>query len=73
MELEKLISQTYKDRKLTYEKSFQDFKQGISTNDVEKLISGLNKINSMYGKSLQFQTFEEFDEFMLNSNSVIKL
>lgn len=73
VELEKLISQTYKDRKLTYEKSFQDFKQGISTKDVEKLISGLNKINSMYGKSLQFQTFEEFDEFMLNSNSVIKL
>lgn len=73
VELEKLISQTYKDRKLTYEKSFQDFKQGISTNDVEKLISGLNKINSMYGKSLQFQTFDEFDEFMLNSNSVIKL
>ena len=73
MELEKLISQTYKDRKLTYEKSWKDFKQGISTNDVEKLISGLNKINSMYGKSLQFQTFDEFDEFMLNSNSVIKL
>lgn len=72
-ELEKLIETTYKERKLTFEKSFEDFKEGITANDVESVIFGLQNINSMYGKSLKFQTFDEFDEFMLNSNSVIKL
>ena len=72
-ELEKLIETTYKERKLTFEKSFEDFKEGITANDVESVIFGLQNINSMYGKSLKFQIFDEFDEFMLNSNSVIKL
>ena len=72
-ELEKLIETTYKERKLTFEKSFEDFKQAITTNDVEKIISGLQSINFMYGKNLQFQTFKEFDDFMLNKNSVFKL
>ena len=72
-ELEKLIETTYKERKLTFEKSFEDFKEGITANDVESVIFGLQNINSMYGKSLKFQTFDEFDKFMLNSNSVIKL
>lgn len=72
-ELEKLIETTYKERKLTFEKSFEDFKEGLSSNDVERVILGLQSINSMYGKSLQFQTFKEFDDFMLDKNSVVKL
>lgn len=71
-ELEKLIETTYKERKLTFEKSFEDFKKGIAKNDVESVILGLQSINFMYGKSLQFQTFKEFDDFMLDENSVLK-
>lgn len=72
-ELEKLIETTYKERKLTFEKSFEDFKQGITINDVEKIILSLQSINSMYGKNLQFQTFKEFDNFMLDKDSLFKL
>ena len=63
-ELEELIKNTYKERKLTFETSFEDFKMGLSTNNIDALISGLNGINSLYGKKLQFSNQKEFDNFM---------
>jgi hypothetical protein len=63
-ELEELIKNTYKERKLTFETSFEDFKLGLSTNNINSLISGLNGINSLYGKKLQFSTQKEFNDFM---------
>lgn len=63
-ELEELIKNTYKERKLTFETSFEDFKLGLSTNNIDSLISGLNGINSLYGKKLQFSTQKEFNDFM---------
>lgn len=66
-ELEKLIESTYKERKLSFEKSFNDFKQGLLTNDVENIICGLVKINTLYGKTLQFTTQKEFDSFMMSN------
>ena len=70
-ELEELIKNTYKERKLTFENSFEEFKTGLSENNIECLISGLNGINSLYGKKLQFSNQNEFDDFML-SNKVFK-
>ena len=32
-------------------------------------MSGLIGINSMYGAKLQYETFEEFDDFMLSDKS----
>ena len=64
-ELKELITETYKDRKLTYDKSFADFKYGLSNTNIEAMIHGLIGINSMYCKKLQFATFEEFDTMML--------
>jgi len=62
--LKELIDKTYKERKLTFEKSFNDFKKGLVSNDIEKIMCGLLSINSMYGKTLQYGTFEEFDDLM---------
>jgi len=70
-ELQKLIETTFNRRKLTLEKSFREFKQGLSNNDINSIICGLQQINQMYGKSLQFLTFEEFDNVMC-SNEPIK-
>jgi hypothetical protein len=69
-ELKELIENTYKERKLTFEKSYNEFQSGLSTCDVDNIISGLNNINSMYGKKLQFQTLKEFDDFMLSDESL---
>lgn len=68
-ELKNLITNTYKERKLTFEKSFADFKHGLSSNNTNEIIDGLIGINSMYGKTLQFTTFKEFDHLMLNDDS----
>ena len=64
-ELEELIKNTYKERKLTFENSFEEFKKGLSENNIECLISGLNGINGLYGKKLQFSTLKEFNEHRL--------
>jgi len=68
-ELKELIANTYKERKLTFDKSFSDFKEGLSSDNIESIMNGLIGINSMYGKKLQFATLEEFDSFMLSGDS----
>jgi len=71
-ELKELIEKTYKKRKLSLNKSFNEFKQGLSNKDIDTLICGLSGINNMYGKKLQFETQKEFDGFM-DSNCPLKL
>ena len=68
-ELKELINKTYKERKLTFEKSFDEFRKGLTNNDISSIICGLESINNMYGKKLQYQTFEEFDSFMCSDES----
>jgi hypothetical protein len=68
-ELKELIDKTYKERKLTFDKSFDDFKKGLSSNNIDSIMSGLIGINSMYGQTLQFATFEEFDDFMIGDDN----
>lgn len=65
-ELKELITNTYKERRLTFDKSFLDFKQGLSSNNIDSIMSGLIGINSMYNQKLQFLTFKEFDDLMLS-------
>jgi len=69
-DLKKLIEKTYKDRKLTFEKSFSDFQNGLDNNDVDKVMCGLISINSMYGQKLQYETFGEFNSFMCSNESL---
>jgi hypothetical protein len=68
-ELKELIHKTYKKRKLTFEKSFYEFRQGLTNHDISSIICGLENINSIYSKKLQFQTFKEFDNFMCSDDS----
>ncbi len=56
-ELRELIDKTYKDRRLTFDKSFSEFKRGLSSNNIDDIMSGLIRINAMYGKTLQFYHF----------------
>jgi len=70
-ELKDLIDKTYKERKLSFEKSFSEFKQGLTSNDIDTIVNGLVQINNMYDKKLQFVTFKEFDEFM-RSDEIFK-
>lgn len=64
-ELKELIATTYREHRLTYDKSFLEFKNGLSSHNIESMMCGLVGINSMYNKKLQFASFEEFDALML--------
>lgn len=71
-ELKKLIDNTYKERKLSFDKSFDEFKNGLIENDIKTIICGLVGINNLYAKKLQFLTQKDFNNFML-SNCNLKL
>jgi len=68
-QLKELIEKTYKERKLTFDKSFSEFQKGLTNNDIDNIMYGLISINSMYGQKLQYETFEEFDSFMCSDES----
>lgn len=68
-ELKELIDKTYKERKLTFEKSFNEFQNGLQHKDIDNIMCGLISINAMYDQKLQYETFEEFDSFMCSNNS----
>ncbi len=72
-ELIELIKTTYKERKLAFDESFDKFSKSLSENDADRAIEALSSINQMYGKELQFKSFDEFDDFMLNSDDTFKL
>ncbi len=72
-ELKELIKTTYKERKLAFNESFDKFSKSLSENDADRAIEALSSINQMYGKELQFKSFDEFDDFMLNSDDTFKL
>lgn len=69
-ELKELINETYRERKLSFEKSFDEFKQGLSTKDIDNVICGLIGINDMYSKKLQFETQKEFDDFIISDSNL---
>ncbi len=68
--LKELIEKTYKNRKLTFDKSFSDFKEGLTSNDISSIMCGLSSINNMYNSKLQFATFEEFNTLMCSDESL---
>lgn len=70
--LRRLITETYQKRRLSFDKSFDQFKEGLSKNDYAKMVEGLIGINSMYGKSLQYTDFDEFNCMMLDEDSVFE-
>lgn len=72
-ELKNLINNTYKERKLSFTNSFNEFKMGISKNNVEEIVCGLIGINEMYGKKLQFINIDDFNCFMEDKNQSLKL
>lgn len=65
-QLSKLIETHFKERKVSLEKSFFDFKNGLMLQDIQNVLNGLIGINSSYNKKLQFETFKEFDSLMLS-------
>ena len=53
-----------------FSQSFEELKKSLKKEDVNKFFRELTKINEIYGKDLEFKSFEEFDEFMKSDRSL---
>ena len=64
IQLEQYIRKYFSDRKEEFEQAFNMLDNSLIEWDPDKFVAGLERINNQFGASLQFKTFDEFDEFM---------
>lgn len=64
IELEKRLDKYFSERSTVFTESFNQLDEALIEWNPDKFVSGLENINNQFGKTLQFKTFEEFDEFM---------
>lgn len=62
--LDEYINQYFSDRKKEFSQAFSLLDSSLTDWDPDHLVLALNKINNQFSSSLQFQTFQEFDQFM---------
>ena len=68
-DLQKLIDQTYAERRLVLEQSFASFSKSLNEQSSESILQGLQQINKLYGTSLPFKSQDDFDQFMLSDKA----
>lgn len=74
-EREFLLNSTFiraEKRQKVFNESLESMAVAIDTNDVDLLTQALNQITAEVGGTIQFTTFEEFDEFMLDDSSTFE-
>lgn len=71
-ELLMLSNEFYGNRKKVFAEGLKNLEIASQNNDLEVFTKGLNYIALEMGETLQFKNFEEFDDFMSDSNSVFK-
>ena len=52
---------------------FQQIKESILENNIDEFIHSMNQVGDVFGIELQFSSFKEIDEFMLDESTVFKL
>ena len=66
-ERENLLANTFmaaEHRQKVFQESLNDLSAAVETGNVELLTAALHKITEEVGGTIQFKTFEEFDDFM---------
>ena len=51
---------------------FENIHDSIFENNVNGFFTSMNQLGNVFGVELQFNTFEEFDEFMLEEDTVLR-
>ena len=59
-------------RQRVFNESLNSLVVALDTNDVDLLTSALNAITAEVGGTIQFKTFEEFDDFMLDDSLALE-
>ena len=60
-------------RKRVFKDSFDRLERAVRTNDMDAFSTSMNNIAAAFGKELQIKNFDEFDKFMMDDNSVLRL
>lgn len=63
-QLETLLKQHFEKRHQSFSQAFAAFDQSLITWDETSVIAGLESINEAFGKSLPFESFDDFGNFM---------
>lgn len=71
-ELESTIEKHFQERREEFINCFDILDSSLNGCEPDQYISGLERINNQFGKTLQFKSFEEFDEFMLDEDAKLK-
>lgn len=67
-QLQRYKQTIYTMREDAFERFNREICNSILQNDINGFIKNVNELSSAFGKNIQFETFEEFDEFMLDDN-----
>ena len=72
-EFERKTAEFLSNRQQVIDRSLDDFEASMRRKDFNGVTAALNGIAEEFGGVLQFQTFDEFDEFMQDEDSVLRL
>lgn len=72
-ELRLELKQFLEEQQLIIDNNLKIATLAIAADDVDTTGAGLNNIAQLFGAELQFTNFKEFDEFMLNPDTVFEL
>lgn len=67
------IKKHYKDRQQCFDNCFLTLDKAIEENNISNFTQSLNAMAENFGVILQFKTFNEFDNFMNDENSILSL
>jgi hypothetical protein len=72
-EFKRLFEVNFQVRCAEFEACFAAIDAGLASKNYYEATQALGDFASLFGKKLQFETFEEFDDFMLNSDASLVL
>lgn len=73
LELERQIDLHFANRKAYFSDCFKQMENAIFDNDIEAVNNRLADILGAFEETLQFKNFKEFDDFMLDDGSVLRI
>ncbi|WP_102401043.1 hypothetical protein [Haloimpatiens massiliensis] len=71
--LDNLVNNYLLEKHDGFKKSFNMLDKAVIENDFDCIDEGLTRIARAFDSAFKFKTFDEFDEFMLDENTILKL
>jgi hypothetical protein len=72
-EFKRLFTINFQSRCHEFDAALAAIDEGLTSKNYEVTTQALGNFAALFGKKLQFETFEEFDDFMLNSDEPLIL